>query len=423
MRRNREIFLSKHREWLSFRQPSHLPTAINGRTATRRPRVLLIEDQIPYRHLGSGFVRSADVVAAMVKLGCDVTVLPMNRIEPPADPRCGFDETVELLWNRDASDAATLLRERATYYDTVWVCRAHNMHRLFSVLEGGDWGALLHAHVVLDTEALACNREAAQARLEGRNFNLGRALARELRFVDRAHEVTSVNASEQAQLRAFGLPRVKVLGHSMAARATKKPHAARRDILALGTLYSTETPNFDGLRWFIADVWPLVRKTLGDVRLLVAGFTAPDLDVAKLLAGPSVEHLGFVEDPSELYGTARVFLAPTRFSAGIPFKVHEAASFGLPVMATSILVEQLGWTSGKDLASADAADPKAFAKALCGLYSDARKWKSVRDAALARVAQDCGGDEFVKAVHDVLGIAAQQRLGGSRQLRRAEVAG
>ena len=402
MRRNREIFFSKHSDWLSTKQLPNLRTSVNGRSATRRKRVLFIEDTIPYRHLGSGFVRAADVVASMVTLGLDVTVFPLNLNPTPADPREGFDETVELLWDRDLRDANRLLLERESFYDYVWVCRAHNLHRLASVLGSGEWGPFLHAHVVLDTEALACNRDAGLAALEGRSFRVDQALRRELRQSYVARDICCVNAAERDQLGAAGLQNVHMLGHAMVARPTPSGFNQRRDILALGSLYHAETPNFDGLRWFLAEVWPLVLEQLADARLLIAGFTAPDLDVAQLLSGPRVIHLGFVADTVTLYDEARVFLAPTRFAAGIPYKVHEAASFGLPVMATALIADQLAWQPGRDIAAWPSDAPAGFADALVRLYADPDHWEEIRGNALQRITLDCSQDRFTQTIKQIL---------------------
>ena len=51
--------------------------------------------------------------------------------------------------------------------------------------------------------------------------------------------------------------------------------------------------------------------------------------------------LGPVPDLTDEYARARVFIAPTRFAAGIPFKVHEALSYGLPVVGSRLISEQL----------------------------------------------------------------------------------
>ncbi len=405
MRRNQDIFLSKHRDWLIGKLPPNPARAILGRSTTRRPRVLLIEDTIPYRHLGSGFVRAADVVASLVELGCDVTVFPMNPVELPANPRAGFDERVELLWNHDIRNAAEFFAERAEYYDYVWVCRAHNLLRLTQVIERDGWGPLARAHVVLDTEALACNREAAQAKLKGRSFDVARALKREMRLAHMVKDVVSVSAQEQAQLQALKLPRVHVLGHALTPQPSPKPFAERRDILALGALYEAGTPNVDGLLWFIREIWPLVRRELKQARLHVAGFVKEGFDAASLLAGPGVVVHGFVANTAPLYANARVFLAPTRFAAGIAFKAHEAASHGVPIMTTDLIAGQLGWQSGDALLAQPHDDPAAFAEALVRLYSDENLWQTLRDGALAKITDECSRLHFTNTIGGLLGLA------------------
>lgn len=402
MRHNRALFRSRHAAWLADRQLPDTAMALHGRSAIRRTRVLFIDDVIPYRPMGSGFGRSADIIASLVALDCEVTVLPlMARDPPPGDARTGFAETVELLWNHDLSLVPALFAARENFYDVVWVCRTHNLGRLASVLHGA-WGPLHHARVVLDTEAVVSNRDAAQAVLEGRDFDTGSALAREFSMAHLAHRVACVSELECRQLRGAGLTQVNLLGHAMPARPSPRRFADRRDILALGSLHGPGTPNADGLLWFITEVWPRVRAMLPGVRLLVGGFVADDLDPAAWFSGRDVEYLGFVPDPATLYDSSRVFLAPTRFSAGTPFKVLEAASFGLPVMATAPLARQLDW--GEDaIVTAEAHDPAAFAVTLAGLYANATLWRRIRAGALKRIADDCDPQAFTAGVAELLG--------------------
>jgi glycosyltransferase involved in cell wall biosynthesis len=309
---------------------------------------------------------------------------------------------VELLWDHNITNAAAFFAERAEYYDHIWICRAHNLQRLANALDREAWGKLARAHVVLDTEALACNRDAAQAMLSGRRFDVARALKREMKLAHLVQDVVSVSPGEEAQLRALSLPRVHVLGHAQVARPTPNGFAERHDILALGALYEAGTPNVDGLRWFIAKVWPLVRRKHKTAQLHVAGFIKPGFDAAALLAGPGVIVHGFVADPTALYNTARLFLAPTRFAAGIAFKVHEAAAHGLPVMTTDLIADQLGWQPGEDIMAAPANDPAAFAAALLNAYTDPKLWARLRANALTRLDADCSPAHFTAAIGRVL---------------------
>jgi hypothetical protein len=89
-------------------------------------------------------------------------------------------------------------------------------------------------------------------------------------------------------------------------------------------------------------------------------------------------------------------VAPTRFAAGIPFKVGEAAARGLPCVASKLLAEQLGWVPEKELLAAGTADQ--FIQQCTRLYTDERLWTSVRTAAIKRVEQEYSTERFRKAL-------------------------
>ena len=48
----------------------------------------------------------------------------------------------------------------------------------------------------------------------------------------------------------------------------------------------------------------------------------------------------------------------------------EAAAYGLPVVGTDLLAEQLGWESGRELLTAPPGDATAFADACVTAYRD-----------------------------------------------------
>ncbi|WP_374431519.1 glycosyltransferase [Tabrizicola sp.] len=106
-----------------------------------------------------------------------------------------------------------------------------------------------------------------------------------------------------------------------------------------------------------------------------------------------------------------MFVAPTRFAAGIPHKVHQAAAFGVPSVTTSLLARQLGWEDGRDLLVADS--PDGFASAVQRLYTDQDLWRSIRSNALKRIADDCSVERFREALRETL------RGGVSTELRTA----
>ena len=172
----------------------------------------------------------------------------------------------------------------------------------------------------------------------------------------------------------------------------------------MGSLAAEPSPNVDSVLWFLDHVFPTLYQTLTaqgeSVEFLVVGKNT----VASLATRrePGVRFLGVVDDLTPYYNQARVFVAPTRFAAGIPHKVHEAAGHGIPVVATQLLADQLDWKHGEDLLSSDTSDPEAFIRHCIDLYTDERLWTKLRENALARIEEECSPERFASVLKDVL---------------------
>jgi O-antigen biosynthesis protein len=104
-----------------------------------------------------------------------------------------------------------------------------------------------------------------------------------------------------------------------------------------------------------------------------------------------------------------VFIAPTRFAAGTPYKIYEAASFGLPCVATNLLIGQLGWAEGVEISGAPVDDAKGFARQVARLYREASLGSDLRANALARLEAENGVEEFNATVAEILNSARQAR--------------
>ena len=93
-------------------------------------------------------------------------------------------------------------------------------------------------------------------------------------------------------------------------------------------------------------------------------------------------------------------MAPTRYAAGIPHKVHEAAARGVPIVATPLLATQLGWRDGDPFLVGSDAD--AFAKKCIALYTDELLWSNLREAGLGRIQKECSKESFEANLKNVL---------------------
>ncbi len=373
-----------------------------------RVRVLLVEDRVPYPWLGAGFPRSAELLAALVKADCAVTLYPtLHGKETWAEVRALVDPGVEVMVDHDWRDFSRFWRERAGFYDLCIVCRPHNMARLRRRL----FARVGHPPIVYDAEALYFLRTLAWMRHVGEPVSdefVRHQVAREVRLARGTAAVLSVSELEVGRFREHlpdkngSVSRFYVLRHTVSIAPTPASFDQRGGLLFVGTLHGAGSPNSDSLDWFLQEILPRLREKMTRAGQPVPVFRLAGTNPAKLdySGHEGVEALGRVENLDPVYNQARVFVAPTRYSAGVPLKVYEAAARGVPTVLTPLLVEQLGWQAGEECLVA--GDAPAFADACQQLHSNPVLWEKTREQALRRVAAECSASEFDAIVNRVV---------------------
>jgi len=407
--RSRAVFVRRHADALRARHIADRNVEVFARSAqSGQRRLLFIDDRIPLRVLGSGFVRSNDLIGIMAELGFHVTVFPVNEARSDmAGIYADMPETAEVMHDRSLDSLAEFLASREGYYDTVWVARTHNLDLAAGMLERHCTGKAKPPRIVLDSEAIAAEREAVRVAVSGcAAADTDAAVLHEFRNAALCQRIVATSQREADILGRLGFADVAVIGHMLGVRPTARPFADRSGILFVGAVHDMGSPNYDSLCWFVDEVLPLVEESLGwETRLTVVGHVSGDATLERFRGHCRLTLRGEVADTEPLYNAHRVFVAPTRFAAGLPYKVYEAASSGLPVVATELLRRQTGWENGREMLSADASDPALFARQILSVYRDAGLWQHLRDHAAARLLAENGRDAYVKALRGVLGGA------------------
>jgi glycosyltransferase involved in cell wall biosynthesis len=293
----------------------------------------------------------------------------------------------------------SFLRTRKDYYATIIVSRPHNMELLGPILTAHpDW--FENIDVIYDAEALFAAREVGLRKLSGKPMTQEeerKTFADEIQLASKADRILAVSEGERASFAAYGVSRVDVLGHSLPPKPFATDFSDRTGLLFVGAVHQEDSPNCDSLIWFLTDIYPRIRASLGDIAVTIAGVNRSER-LQKLATGP-VRITGHLPSLDNLYSQTRVFIAPTRYAAGIPHKVHEAAAYGLPVVATPILAAQLGWSS-RELGIGETAEE--FAERCIEIYRDARKWSTQRDAALDKIRSECSPEGFEEKIRQIL---------------------
>lgn len=160
-----------------------------------------------------------------------------------------------------------------------------------------------------------------------------------------------------------------------------------KNIVTLGTLHYP--PNADGIRWFLNQVFPLIRQHVPEATLTIIGKNPPQdfLDLAA--RNPEVIKVtGYVPDLAPYLKESALMVVPVRAGGGMRVRILEAFAYAMPVVTTTVGLEGIDATPERDVLVADV--PMDFANRVIELLKDAslQEKLSVNGRQLAEAKYD-----------------------------------
>lgn len=368
------------------------------------PRLLILDDAVPLLTAGAGLPRARAILHALEAF--PATLFPLWRHEGDwREVYRAVPPTLEVMLGLGAEKLEAFLEDRRGVYQAILVSRPPNLARL-TALRARRPDLFDGLTLLYDAEAVFARREIGEATITGNPLTPAEAearIAQELALAESVNRILVVSEGDRALYAEAGFADVRLLSHAIAPRRTAPGPERRQGLLFVGAL-DAKTPNEDSLLWFVEAILP----RLPGVTLSIVGECRSARVAA--LAGERVRLLGPQEDLTPFYDTARVFIAPTRFAGGVPAKVIEAAAHGIPVVATPLLVGQLGWAAGTEIL--EGGTPAAFAEAVQRLLEEDALWARVQAAAWRRVERAYDPAAFAdgvrRAVCDPLASLARE---------------
>lgn len=402
----RATFLEKQADILRHRLPPSPKHILQARMLPLdRPRLLFIDDRLPHRAMGSGYPRANQMVRAALANGWFVSILPALDVALAEDWSSVYTDIpaeVEVLAFAPYGPLGVkrLLAERSGYYQAVLISRPQTMKKIGAVLRSRP-KLFAGAKVIYDAEAVCAFRDILYAQLQGKprtEEQVDALVKAELSLAQGLDHVVAVSEAEAVHFHNCGFSDVHVISHAVDIVQETPEFSRRGDILFLGAMSDETSPNADSMHWFLDNILSELRKMGFEENFVIAGTNADQY--LKPPLPPGVRVLGYVPDPAVVYAQSRIFVAPTRFSAGIPLKIIEAAAHGLPAVGTSLVGRQLGWQDGQDILLAD--DPRDFAEKCLLLGSDREVWEHIRNNAQERVRREYSFSAMVRNLARVL---------------------
>ena len=383
--KNAPIFLSKWRHDLAGHYS--FGEDLIARFSCSKKRILYIDDQIPDTKLGSGYPRTCAILDNLLELGFQVTFYPAAMARDNPSSRINLQQRgVEVMHDiKDYKlDFEEFFKERKDYYDTIFISRPHNMAAAIDVIKKYNSGI----KIIYDAEAIFSLREISYYESIGKIIYENAAekkIKDEVKICDKADLIVTVSEKEKKIFEGHGVKNLFVVPHGSKINSTPKKFQEREGLLFVGPVLfnGPKNPNLDAIVYFSKKIFPLIKKKL-NCNFYIIG--TDKSGVVKSLKGDGIKIEGSVDNLYNYYNNCRVFVVPTRFSAGIPLKAIEAASFGIPMVVSSITASQLEWKNYVDCLVAD--NPIDFAKKVEELYINPNLWNKIRDNSIKRIKKE-----------------------------------
>ena len=159
-------------------------------------------------------------------------------------------------------------------------------------------------------------------------------------------------------------------------------------------------PNIDGMRFFIAEVLPLIRKSRPDCSLAIVG-RLPTPEISGYAAADSkIIVTGTVPDVRPYLWGSSVSIVPLRIGGGTRLKIYEAIAAKVPVVSTTIGAEGLDIQAPEHFRLGDMA--QAFAEQCVRLLSDGADRTRLAAAAWDTVASRFSWESVTLQFQDIL---------------------
>ena len=125
-------------------------------------------------------------------------------------------------------------------------------------------------------------------------------------------------------------------------------------------------PNYDGMLYFLDEIFPLVLQQEPKSKIYIVGSKPPK--ELRRRASNNVIITGYVDDVRPYVNRSSVYVVPLRIGGGTRLKVLEAMAMKKPIVTTSIGCEGIEIVNGESAIIAD--NPQEFADSIVQLLQD-----------------------------------------------------
>jgi len=154
------------------------------------------------------------------------------------------------------------------------------------------------------------------------------------------------------------------------------PEYFKKPCIYIAGSFGHKSPMDKGTRWFIKEVFPIVKEEIPEIHLYIVGIGSDY--VLSDIKDNNIDIIGKVQSVLPYLCHADVSIAPLMFeAAGTKFKILESGVCGIPIVTTTVGAEGIPVSHEKDILIAD--EPNDFADAIIRLVKNPSFGKEIAD--------------------------------------------
>jgi len=314
----------------------------------------------------------------------------LARLRHELDP--GYLDTVPIAMDLNERQA---VRDLMNEHDVVWV---------HSIKTANLFGIYRWPHSVIDIDDLPSRFYQSSALVDvsfGRRI-LNRRMSmiwrrREQRLAERFNVLMVCSEDDR---RYLSIDSVRVLPNGFNHVSNVKRHPIQPPRIGFIGTFKWD-PNAEGVRWFCAKVWPLIKEQLPEARLRIVGEGG---EVAAQW-GRDVEGIGRVDDAGAEIATWSAMVVPVRVGGGTRIKIIEAFARKCPVVSTSLGAYGYDLKNGEEAFLVD--QPDVFASHCVELVKFPQLAEAMATRAYLRFLRCWTWDSYLSTVRNAVELAAQ----------------
>lgn len=381
---NKPRFFNRWRDALQAHLEHDPSRVILAARRLRKPKtILMISNYVPEFDKDSGSNRLFAIIKLFQSLGVDVIFAPDNYYRSEPYTNVLQQMGVEVVYGTDKMvSPSEAIRERLALADLAWVSMPEFGNKWLPILRELSPN-LPVIYDTVDLEYVRVKRELEAKGLSDPELweQWRQARDTELGIARGADVVITTTQTEKETLAGDGIDHVLVVPNIHELFERKRSFRDTGGLLFIGGYQ--HPPNVDAAVWFCSEVMPLVWAKNPKITVTLLGSKPPEAVTS--LASERVSVPGYLLDVGPHFESARVFVAPLRFGAGLKGKIGQAFAYRLPTVTTTVGAEGFGIIDGEHAVVADG--PRDFANAVLRVYKDEKLWKRLSAGAAQCVEQ------------------------------------